>query len=250
MAWHVHAGAATGAGHRARGEPCQDAFAHGVHGDVLVATVCDGAGSARHGDIGARVVARQVVHALLARAAAGNEVAELAPDAAADLLAHVIEAVRDALQSLAGAAGAALGDYATTLVGAVGDGRSGFLFHLGDGVAVGMAAEGEDIVSAPDNGEYANETYFVTGPAWRARLRITPLRRPLRGIALMSDGAAAFAMERGGRALFPAFIGPVERHLAGLGEADGSAALLATLADPRTDAITPDDKTLLIALRR
>ena len=49
-------------------------------------------------------------------------------------------------------------------------------------------------------------------------------------------------------ALFPAFIEPVQAFLASAPEAQGSAALQGTLADPRTWRITGDDKALLLAL--
>ncbi|MNI87484.1 hypothetical protein D3C73_1446860 [compost metagenome] len=64
----------------------------------------------------------------------------------------------------------------------------------------------------------------------------------------MSDGVQPFAMSRAGDSLFQPFIAPVIRYLAGVDETHGSQALHATLADPRTDQITGDDKTLLVAL--
>ena len=45
MAWRVYAAAVIGASHLEAGTPCQDAFAHAVVGDTLLAVVCDGAGS-------------------------------------------------------------------------------------------------------------------------------------------------------------------------------------------------------------
>lgn len=44
MAWKIFAASATGKSHAERGLPCQDAFAHAVVGEVLIALVCDGAG--------------------------------------------------------------------------------------------------------------------------------------------------------------------------------------------------------------
>lgn len=42
---------------------------------------------------------------------------------------------------------------------------------------------------------------------------------------------------------------PVLRYLPQVSEVEGSEAIRATLDDPRTWAITGDDKTLLVALR-
>ena len=63
----------------------------------------------------------------------------------------------------------------------------------------------------------------------------------------MSDGAAPFVMQRGAAGLFGPFIDPVDRYLATATQAAGDTALAGLLSDPRTHAITPDDKTLLIA---
>ena len=84
----------------------------------------------------------------------------------------------------------------TTLVGAVAEGERGFFFHIGDGVAVAEARDAGQppVVSLPENGEYANETYFATGEHWREHLRVTSLPQPPRLLALMSDGAASFVM--------------------------------------------------------
>ncbi len=66
---------------------------------------------------------------------------------------------------------------------------------------------------------------------------------------MMTDGVQPFALNRRGDALFSPFIDPVLRYLQQSSEAEGSEALRATLDDPRTWAITGDDKTLLVALR-
>lgn len=105
-------------------------------------------------------------------------------------------------------------------------------------------------VSLPENGEYANETYFVTGEGWQDHLHLLPLGEPKQMIALMSDGAAPFVMERGFAGFFRPFMDPVENYLASASIEAGSRALAGLLDDPRTHAITPDDKTLLIARRR
>jgi hypothetical protein len=125
----------------------------------------------------------------------------------------------------------------------------GHFFHVGDGYAV-VRPDGTssgDIVSLPENGEYVNETYFVTGDEWRGHMRSAPFAAHAATVVLMSDGAAPFVMAKGHQALHDPFIVPVLRYLDQVPPAQGSEALAATLADPRTDSITNDDKTLLIA---
>jgi hypothetical protein len=250
MPWHVCAATATGKSHLDAGMPCQDALSHQVCEGVLVAAVCDGAGSQPLSGEGAQALARDVVAGLVARLAAGVPLPALAAAEFEAEVAACIGAAREALQARADEAGVPLGSYAATLVGVVSDGERGGFFHVGDGIAVADARDEAlaPVLSLPENGEYANETYFVTGEEWRAHLRLTPIDHAVRRIALMSDGAASFVMARGQGGLFPAFIEPVQAFLASAPEAQGSAALQGTLADPRTWRITGDDKALLLAL--
>jgi hypothetical protein len=249
MAWHVFAAVSSGSSHLESGQPCQDACAHQIANNVLCAVVCDGAGSSTNGHLGAQHVATAMAQKLAERVSAKR----LSPDSSAIIVRQAIEElleqVRSELAERAAAVGASLADCATTLVGALASGQSGWLFHVGDGVAVARPDDvvPQTVISAPENGEYCNETYFVTGERWREHLRLTPVCAPLRGVVLMSDGAAPFVMARGGNALFAPFIDPIDRFLEKAELAAGSRALVATLSDPRTYAITSDDKALLIA---
>jgi hypothetical protein len=249
MGWRVFAASATGSSHREDGRPCQDASAHRVHGDALVAAVCDGAGSCELGHLGAALVSQAVVDALAS--CLGESV--LRPDTSAASVKTLVEAAvagaRERLQAVATGSARELGAYASTLVAVVAWPGHGLFVHVGDGYAVARSAvsSGPDIVSLPENGEYVNETYFVTGEEWRQHLRTVLFDQPIAAVVLMSDGAAPFAMAKGHQELHRPFIDPVERYLDQVSEAEGAQALAGTLGDPRTDTITNDDKTLLIA---
>jgi hypothetical protein len=249
VAWRVFGAAVIGTSHLEGGLPCQDAFARRTVGDLLVAAVCDGAGSAPLSHVGAGFIASGVVDALASRLPPGDNVVSAMPaDAFKALSASVVGEVRAALQALAEGRQHALSDHAATLVGVVADGQGGFFFHIGDGVGAAQAAAGTVAVSLPENGEYANETYFVTGADWLGHLRITPFGGPVGCVTLMSDGAAPFVMARGNAGLSQPFFEPVSRYLAGASAEDGDRALDGLLADPRTHAITSDDKALLMAM--
>ncbi len=251
MSWRIYAASATGTSHLDKGIACQDAFAYRAQGDALVAVVCDGAGSAARSDEGARLIADTAVQAL---ADAGPGLPALAEAEEATVRAAVeaaVAAARARVEQAAQAAGAELSSFAATLVGYLGDAGGGWFFHIGDGIGVAEADEdgAAAAISAPENGEYANETYFVTGSAWRERLRLQAAPWPAQRLALMSDGAMPFAMAKGNAGLYRPFIEPVCRYLRSVEPGPGSQALHGTLADPRTHGITSDDKTLLIALR-
>ncbi|MDR2189555.1 MAG: protein phosphatase 2C domain-containing protein [Azonexus sp.] len=249
MNWRVMAASATGRSHLDLGLPCQDAHASALVGELLVAVLCDGAGSAAQSDAGARHVASSVAAAVAAAPTLGADPLALPVEALRPIIETAIAAAREQLAAQAAAQGLCLSDYACTLVGALADSRGGWFFHVGDGVAA-CVFNGDlpAALSLPANGEYANETFFVTGDNWREQLRLTRFAGAVAALVLMSDGVQPFAMARGGESLFDPFIAPVLRYLGGVDTAAGSQALHATLADPRTEAITGDDKTLLIAL--
>ena len=232
MAWHVCAAAAIGRSHVDGGLPCQDAFAFDRVGDALIAVVCDGAGSQPRSHEGAQSVSADVV-ATLARAETVSP----------EVFVAAIASARAALE----ARGGVLSEFAATLVGAYLHRDGGWFFHVGDGVAVACNTDGASTVSLPENGEYANETFFVTGEGWESHVRVMQVAGPIASVALMSDGAMPFAMAKDLSSPFMPFFEPVSRYLACVDEATGSQALLGTLLDPRTDTITSDDKTLLVA---
>lgn len=248
MAWKVVAASVAGKSHLDANVPCQDAHAFEIVGEALVAAVCDGAGSALHSDRGARVVADTMVRDLAQAIRDGRIAADSGPDVLEMCAATSIEGARACLrQDVQGS----LREYATTLVCVVMfPGRCHFA-HIGDGVAVvrPLDASATDVVSLPANGEYANETFFATADDWRERLRIQSVAIEPGYALLMSDGAMPFAMARGLTCPYAPFMDPVLRYVAEHTEAEGGEALATTLADPRTHAITGDDKTLLIALR-
>jgi hypothetical protein len=246
MAWRVFGASAMGTSHVETRQPCQDAFARRVEGDVLLAAVCDGAGSCPQSHLGAQTVSTVVIETL---AQAAKNLHEWPGEAFQGLVAHSVARAREQLAQLAQASSFEVGVFAATLVGVVAGPERGYFFHLGDGCAVARprAPEREEIVSLPENGEYANETYFITGADWQAHLRVTPLAEPLATVGLMSDGAAAFVMAKGNRGFHRPFIDPVQQYLDQVGQAEGDQALASTLDDRRTHSITPDDKTLLIA---
>lgn len=244
MAWRIFAASAKGSSHAASGQPCQDASAFARHDDWLIAVVCDGAGSAASSHVGASMVSQATVQALAAR---GDELPLADETDIGTLVTSVLAGARDALAQHACVEQAELADYATTVVGVVMGPRHGWFFHVGDGVGVAQHEDGATL-ALPENGEYANETFFLTGARWREHLRMLPIARPARSILLMSDGAMPFVMAKGNQALYAPFVEPVERYLAQADEPTGSQALAATLDDPRTHRITGDDKTLLIAL--
>ncbi|KAA8995647.1 protein phosphatase 2C domain-containing protein [Affinibrenneria salicis] len=243
--WSVYAASATGAAHLERHIPCQDAWSIRRPVGRLIAAVCDGAGSARYSEVGAQTVSRLFTRRLAALAMPEDLPIEQVRPAAVQILTDI----RRSLSERAMEQRCEPGEFASTLVAVWIGEQAGYIFHLGDGIAVIETAQGESVISQPENGEYANQTWFLTSDQWEAHLRITPVNAPIGKVILLSDGVQPFAMNKACDALYAPFIEPVLRYLRQVSEEEGSAALQSTLADPRTHRITGDDKTLLICLR-
>ena len=252
--WTVAAATVRGVSHEAEGTDGQDAHAVQTRGGWLVAVVCDGAGSTALGGLGAAVGARTVAETL---ALACGDAPPGAPvgheafwrKAATDAVMAARDAVAHALQKTPGGTddrGLPLFERAhATLVAAVAGPDGGFFAHVGDGLGIALHAGEARATSLPENGDYANETFFFTEPGWDGHLRLTPFDAPVDRVVLMSDGGMSLAIKDG--ALFAGFAGPVGRYLDTVGGTAGSAALAETLRDPRTHAVTGDDKTVVWA---
>jgi len=249
MKWKVFLASATGQYHLANNIPCQDSGHYAVIKDVLIAAVCDGAGSASGGHLGSDFFARKVTE-LVSESVQSGEFAAARPSGYRDYLLDTIDKARTQLGAIAGSQQLQLRDFACTLVGCITSQDGGCFFHIGDGFAVHLRDTGESVLSQPENGEYADETYFVTDDDWKDHLRVTPIRAINRGclIGLMSDGTSPFAINRMRTGFYRPFIDPVMTYLSNASEPIGNQALKNVLENEKTFAITADDKTLLLAL--
>lgn len=249
MKWKVFFASATGKYHLDSNVPCQDSGHYVVIEDVLVGVVCDGAGSASEGQLGSEFFARKVTE-LVSESIKSGHFAKDTQSGYRDYLSAIIQTARSQLNDIALARQLELRDFACTLVGCITAQGGGCFFHIGDGFAIYMRDDGESVLSHPENGEYADETYFVTDNNWNNHLRVTPISGINRGglIGLMSDGASPFAVNRLRTGFYRPFIDPVVTFLRNATEHNGNQALKNVLEDEKTFEITPDDKTLLLAL--
>ena len=236
----MFAASSVGKGHIDVGKPCQDAFSFSIKNGRLVAVVCDGAGSATHSELGAKSSAIEIARFL------SDQVEAISTTTERDIVERAVETARSTIQRVAAELNVPAKEFSCTLVGAVIHADGGFLFHIGDGVGVAELENLPPIVSFPENGEYANETYFLTAEDWVSHLKIDHFIGRISCLALMSDGTMPFAFKR--TELHGPFMNPVKLYLASVSEQQGSEALEATLANEATWKITNDDKTLLVVL--
>jgi hypothetical protein len=249
MQWKVFCASATGKNHLDADEPCQDAVHRQALAEGFVGVVCDGAGSARHGQAGADLAVAAFAR-MLAEAVTGGALGAAAPEGRRAALADMLGAVRLQIEGAARAQEGTLRDFACTLVACAVWRSGGCFVHIGDGFALCVPPAGQTLLSPPENGEYADETYFLTDERWAEHLRVTelPALGPGALVGLMSDGVSPFAVNRARTGFYLPFIDPIVAHLRDAPEEVGNAALRNVLESERTFAITGDDKTLLLAL--
>lgn len=251
--WRVAGASVAGFSHLADGTPCQDAHAIAtLPSGRLIAVVSDGAGSARRSAEGSRLLSDEVVAHLRARFHANESAASTQLDEATvrPWIEEAVESVRTRLSALADNGGS-LRDFHATLVGVVAGPDAGVFFHVGDGAgcATSLKDVSVSVVSAPENGEYANETYFITQDEWRDHLRLTFFNSEHDLVALMSDGVMPFALAKGALAPFLPFFDPLSKFLATHSREEGEQGIAAILERDAIRQITGDDKTLVWALR-
>lgn len=253
MRWRVAGSSIAGPRHAKAGEACQDSHRVVVTGsEALIAVVSDGAGSAVHGGAGAALVCEAVAARLdgwVHGSVAGCSRATLL--GACRAVVRGVDDARAAAEARIVDGRGSLGDFHATLVGAVVLPRTGGLFfHIGDGAGLAIGDGGARwTLSPPDNGEYADTTYFYTDPDWRSHLRFSLIAPDHDTVFLMSDGVTEVALKGTGEGPEPfmPFFTPIARFLSGADRVSGEEALAATLDSEAIRARIDDDKTLVWA---
>jgi hypothetical protein len=255
--WITAASSVRGKGHEQTGAPCQDSsiILDSADGQWVALVASDGAGTAEYADVGSTTVAKQFADALiqLASRLTTKKPGEWVIDS---VLGSIIE-IRTNLRSAAATDN--LKAYHCTLVACLIGPTGGFAIHIGDGAIFGgvttngasttIDLSGDIFVSAPHNGEYANETVFITERDWIRNLRIQPIPK-LDWVMLGTDGGMALAMSNDTTPK-TGFVAPVLNEIiktAAQGKQDISLENI--LSDKQADRLTNDDKTLVVAIKR
>jgi hypothetical protein len=256
--WVLCAATATGSAHVDASLPCQDSTAWWCHFAVpseadgvtllAVAAVADGAGSATYAGIGSR----SAVDAVIELAKRQNEVKEskgldIRNAEPVEVMDRLFRGARDAVNAAAAAMGADVREFSTTLMVAVVTSMEVIVAEIGDGV-VAVRRSGEIVGPlAPQRGEFANETTFLTTGDDLPDLALASFRASeVDAFAMSSDGLRLLitANPMDGVPHAPFFEDVFSGVLAGL----GSERLAAFLRD--VDDRTGDDLSLVIGVQR
>jgi len=178
-------GASTiGTSHIENGKPCQDKFFSKKIKNVGTISLADGAGSCSKSDIGAEICTRYIVNFLC------NNFDKTFLQSDLEISEEILKGVRKSLQNMSDELNAPLKDFSSTLLFVAVKGNKFLAGHIGDGAIGSFDESGCQIFSPPDNGEFANQTFFITMGDAKDHLRIYKgnLNSTL-GFILMSDGS-------------------------------------------------------------
>jgi hypothetical protein len=245
-----------GPAHEATGQLCQDFFAIEAGKDWVVAVVSDGAGSAVRALDGARIVSEELRRALVDYLKENSRSDVLAANMRSGFEGIVIGGIERARQCCLDRAdaGQKLRSFHATIVGTVVLNTAAVLFHLGDGGASAhrMTPIGLETIgfSAPENGEYINETFFFTLDDWREHLRFTEIPNPVDSVWLMTDGAYELMVRPKERQLRVMTEREIDRLVFDEGGANKGDVISAILSSPQATARNDDDKTLVVVRRK
>jgi serine/threonine protein phosphatase PrpC len=133
---------------------------------LWVASVADGAGSARHAEVGAQYACQSAERFLVANF---HRLRAVTPQClSAELVAYHCER----LQRWSRPRQIPLRELASTLAAvAISDRGDWVAVHIGDGAILARAGEEIETISAPMKGAFANQTFFLTDPRAHENLR-------------------------------------------------------------------------------
>ncbi len=249
LAWRVVGASVQGTAHRERGTLCQDAHAYQVlPQDGLLIAVADGAGSARRSREGARLAVEHAMNGLTAY------LREHAPRDAGTLRTTVAAAfveAREALVRLARRENLPVEEFATTLTCAAISHSWLAIGQIGDGAVVARSANGAlRLVARPRQGEYANESFFLTMPEALSLVEFWVDSQEVQAIAVTTDGLLRLMVRLPGYEPHLPFFEPLLAFASEVeDEEEASEQLSAFLSSDRVCARTDDDKTLVVATR-
>ena len=166
---------------------CQDkTFTYQGNG-AIVSALADGAGSYEYSDIGAIIACKSICKFI------GDNFDELISIANAnEVIYKIVNCVVEELEKKANEMQCGKEQLSSTLLCVAIKNDDVIVFHVGDGLIAGLKNGELKTLTMPDNGEFANATYFITSPRAFEKARLLKGKtNGFQGFALMSDGSTA-----------------------------------------------------------
>lgn len=220
-------------------------------GPVLIAVVCDGAGSAAHSDIGSLLAADTFIELVEVYLGQGGKVTDLNRET----ICQWIDDTAEALSVRAEANEHAVRDYACTLLAAIVAEEVAAFIQIGDGAMV--VSHGQEdgwcYLFWPQHGEFANTTNFIVSANATEAVEFSLEPRRINEFAIFSDGIENLVLHHASRSVHDAFFNamfpPVRNSDVNGWDQKLSDSLAKYLSSPAICERTDDDKTLVLATR-
>jgi len=217
-----------------------------LNAEVIVACVADGAGSAKHSDIGSTLACETIADSVTRHFESHGSFAKLQFN---DVIAWC-EKVRETIQLAAQSRESQMRELATTLCVAIISPEGSFFFQIGDG-AITVGNNGiYGVVFWPQSGEYANATNFITSDQFKNHLEFQATTSKISELALFTDGIERLALDFETQTPHVPFFQPLFRAIRSSEIDSNLGADLAQFL--QSDSVTnrsDDDKTLILATR-
>ncbi|WP_448266952.1 PP2C family serine/threonine-protein phosphatase [Nostoc sp. DSM 114159] len=252
MNWKAVARYEIGTSHQKQGIGCQDYGDYRILNDVIVGAVADGAGSAKHSDVGSRLTVETVLKCFseINEFPQKQDSQPLCKEEAQKVFAEIVNKVITELQKQADEEDYSVNDLACTLLVFVATPDWVAAMQIGDGFIVMRSQESEyQLLFQPDKGEFANETTFITSTNALKEMQVEVISEKQEFICASTDGLEKVAIRLSDWQPFSPFFKPLEEYLhEPVNPEDEDKYLIEFLNSERLNSRTDDDKTLLLCL--
>lgn len=254
MAWKAVVCSSIGTRHQKQQLPCQDYGNYCIFEDAIAGAVADGAGSAKHSDVGAKLAVETVMK-IFAEIERSPQPAErlsspLTRKEARGFFTKIVQEVVATLEQQAVNNNYSINDLACTLLVFVATPDWLAAMQIGDGFMV-VRLQGEEykLLFQPDKGEFVNQTTFVTSANALDEMQVKVLSGKQTFICASTDGLERVAIQIRDWTPFSPFFKPLEQYLGEFHHPESDHEYIQNFLDSeRLNARTDDDKTLLLGL--
>lgn len=239
-----------GTSHQATNTPCQDYSLFKIiekdSSQTIIAVASDGAGSASHAELGSNFICNKFIKDISTNLEDGFAV----EDFTHNFFKNWIERFQEDLQKEVLSEDLNLRNYACTILGAIVGDNSACFIQIGDGAIVVDEDEAKyDFMFLPQQGEYANQTYFATEPSAKDNLQFLYIDRRICELALFTDGIQNLVINFQTLEVNNDFFSQWFEWLVEVEENAGKLSLEVYLDSRKINQRTDDDKTLVLAVR-
>lgn len=254
--WSYICSSVIGSKHSEVGLPCQDAsdcklVRQEDAGEILIAVVSDGAGSAQYAQAGSATACASFIYQIRGSLDETGNLSFLT----VDFVKEWIITLQSEIKRIAAQNESSAREYACTFVAAIIGNEQSVFAQIGDGGIVILETETNDTYQTvfwPQQGEFAGQTNFLTDKNATAKLMFKRISQNTQEVAVFTDGMQSLVLNEENQTAHSPFFRPI---FAALRKAEAGCAVALQngmgeyLWSPRVTERTDDDKTLIFATK-